>query len=137
MECVNCGQCSLICPTGALTVKNDVERVWQALHDTSKIVAVQVAPAVRIGIGELFSLAAGATYIGQITAALRHMGASYIYDTAFAADLTVLEEGTEFLKCFRSGERLPRFTSCCPAWVKLVEQRYPEILGNLSSCKSP
>ncbi|MBS3948434.1 MAG: [FeFe] hydrogenase, group A [Dethiobacter sp.] len=137
VECVNCGQCSIICPTGALTVKNDVERVWQALHDTSKLVAVQVAPAVRVGIGEAFNLTAGETYIGQITAALRHMGASYVYDTAFAADLTVLEEGTEFLKCFRSGERLPRFTSCCPAWVKLVEQRYPDMLGNLSSCKSP
>jgi len=137
VECVNCGQCANVCPTGALTVKNDVERVWQALHDPSKIVAVQVAPAVRIGIGEAFGLAAGEAYMGQISAALRHMGASYVYDTAFAADLTVLEEGTEFLNRVRAGERLPQFTSCCPAWVKLVEQRYPDMLENLSSCKSP
>ncbi|HAP31823.1 MAG TPA: ferredoxin, partial [Firmicutes bacterium] len=137
VECVNCGQCANICPTGALTVKSDVERVWQALHDPSIIVAVQVAPAVRIGIGEAFGLTAGETYMGQIAAALRHMGASYVYDTAFAADLTVLEEGTEFLNRLRSGERLPQFTSCCPAWVKLAEQRYSDMLENLSSCKSP
>ncbi len=137
VECVNCGQCSAICPTGALTVKSDIDRVWQALHDPSKVVAVQIAPAVRVGIGEAFGLAAGETHIGQIAAALRQMGASYIYDTAFAADLTVLEEGTEFLKRFRLGERLPQFTSCCPAWVKLAEQRYPDMLENLSSCRSP
>jgi NADH-quinone oxidoreductase subunit G len=137
VECVNCGQCSSVCPTGALMVKSDVDRVWQALHDASKVVAVQVAPAVRVGIGEAFGRPAGETYMGQIAAALRCMGASRVYDTAFAADLTVLEEGAEFLKRFRSGARLPQFTACCPAWVKLAEQRYPDMLENLSSCKSP
>lgn len=137
VECVNCGQCSNVCPTGALTVKSDVDRVWQALHDDSKLVAVQIAPAVRVGIGEAFGLAAGETYMGQVVTALRCMGAARVYDTAFAADLTVLEEGTELLKRLRSGERLPQFTSCCPAWVKLVEQRYPDMLENLSSCRSP
>lgn len=137
VECVHCGQCSSVCPTGALAIKSDIDQVWQALHDKTKLVVAQVAPAVRVGIGEAFGLPAGETYMGQVAMALRCMGVARVYDTAFAADLTVLEEGTEFLQRLRSGENLPQFTSCCPSWVKLVEQQYPDMLGNLSTCRSP
>lgn len=136
-ECVNCGQCSSICPTGALGVKSDIDKVWNAIYDPSTVVVAQIAPAVRIGITEIFRLPAGETSMGQIVAALRIMGVNRVFDTAFGADLTVLEEGTEFLNRFQKGEHLPLFTSCCPAWVKFAEQRYPELLDNLSSCRSP
>ncbi|MEW6661812.1 MAG: [FeFe] hydrogenase, group A [Bacillota bacterium] len=136
-ECVNCGQCASLCPTGALAVQSHLDQVWQAIHDPKRVVVAQVAPAVRIGMSEAFGLPAGETSMGQIVAALKYMGVEKVYDTAFAADLTVLEEGTEFLARFQEGRHLPQFTSCCPAWVKLVEQYYPEILDNLSTCKSP
>ncbi len=137
VECVNCGQCARICPTGALTPRSEVDEVWQAIHDPSKVVVAQVAPAVRVAIGEMFGLPPGTTTTGQIAAALRAIGFDKIYDTSFTADLTVLEEGNEFIKRVTAGDRIPQFTSCCPAWVKFVEQYYPEFVNHLSSCRSP
>ena len=137
VECVNCGQCARICPTGALTPRSEVDEVWQAIHDPSKVVVAQVAPAVRVAIGEMFGLPPGTTTTGQIAAALRAIGFDKIYDTSFTADLTVLEESNEFIKRVTTGDRIPQFTSCCPAWVKFVEQYYPEFLNHLSSCRSP
>ncbi|HOW54606.1 MAG TPA: NADH-dependent [FeFe] hydrogenase, group A6 [Syntrophorhabdaceae bacterium] len=137
VECVNCGQCVRVCPTGALTPRSEVDEVWNAIHDPSKIVVAQVAPAVRVAIGEMFGLPPGTTTTGQIAAALRAVGFDRIYDTSFTADLTVLEESSEFIKRVTAGDRIPQFTSCCPAWVKFVEQYYPEFVDHLSSCRSP
>lgn len=137
VECVNCGQCASVCPTGALTVKSEVDEVWNLLDDPRKIVAVQIAPAVRVGLGECFGLAPGENTTGRIVAALRQLGFDQIYDTSFAADLTVIEEGTEFLERKTKDGMLPMFTSCCPGWVKYAEQYFPELLPNLSSCRSP
>lgn len=137
VECVYCGQCSTCCPTGALTVKSQVEEVWKSIYDPDKVVVVQIAPAVRTAVGESFGVLNGELAMGKTTAALRRIGFNRVYDTSFTADLTTLEEGTEFLKRVASGEKLPQFTSCCPAWVKYCEQFYPEFVNNLSSCKSP
>lgn len=137
VECVNCGQCASVCPTGALTPKSEVDAVWSLLADKSKRVVVQIAPAVRVGLGECFGLAPGEITTGRIVAALRHLGFHQIYDTSFAADLTVIEEGTEFLHRKTGGGALPMFTSCCPGWVKYAEQYFPELLPNLSTCRSP
>lgn len=137
VECVNCGQCAAVCPVGALTPKSEVEMVWKALDDPSKTVVAQVAPAVRVALGEEFGMDPGTVTTGQIVAALKAMGFKQVYDTSFAADLTVIEEANEFLARYAKGEKMPQFTSCCPAWVKFTEQYYPELLGNLSSCKSP
>ncbi|MCY2927110.1 MAG: [FeFe] hydrogenase, group A, partial [Planctomycetota bacterium] len=137
VECVHCGQCARVCPTGSLTPANDIDDVWAFLDDPDKVVVAQIAPAVRVAVGEMFNQPAGAVQTGKIVAALKAVGFDYVYDAAFAADLTVLEEATEFLHRWSAGERLPQFTSCCPAWVKFAEQYYPELLGNLSSCKSP
>lgn len=136
-NCVNCGQCRVVCPTGAITIKNDIDRVWDALYDKNKRVVCQVAPAVRVALGEEFGYDAGTISIGKMIAALHRLGFEEVFDTALAADLTVREEGGEFLKKFNSGEGLPLFTSCCPSWVKFVENRYPEFIGNLSSARSP
>ena len=137
VECVYCGQCAAVCPTGALTPKSEVNQVWQAIHDPSKTVVAQIAPAVRVGLGEHFGLKAGSVVTGQIAAALKMMGFDQVYDTSFAADLTVIEEANEFITRKKKGERLPQFTSCCPAWVKYAEQYYSDLLPNLSSCRSP
>jgi NADH-quinone oxidoreductase subunit G len=137
VECVNCGQCASVCPTGALTIKSEVEQVWNMLADKSKTVIVQIAPAVRVGLGECFGLKPGEITTGKIVAALKHLGFDQIYDTSFAADLTVIEEGTEFLERKTQGGTLPMFTSCCPGWVKYAEQYFPELLPNLSTCRSP
>ena len=137
VECVNCGQCVSVCPTGALTPKSEVDEVWSLLADSTKTVVVQIAPAVRVGLGECFGLKPGEITTGQIVAALRQLGFQQVYDTSFAADLTVIEEGTEFLKRKREGGKLPMLTSCCPGWVKYVEQYFPELLTHLSSCRSP
>jgi NADH-quinone oxidoreductase subunit G len=137
VECVYCGQCANVCPTGALTPRSEVEAVWKELDNPAKTVVVQIAPAVRVGLGESFGMEAGTLVIGQIVAALKAMGFDHVYDTSFTADLTVLEEASEFLGRKTAGEKLPQFTSCCPGWVKYAEQYYPSLLPNLSSCKSP
>ncbi|HVP64056.1 MAG TPA: NADH-dependent [FeFe] hydrogenase, group A6 [candidate division Zixibacteria bacterium] len=137
VACVNCGQCATVCPTGALTVKSEMELVWKAIADKSKTVVAQIAPAVRVGLGEAMGLKPGEIVTGQIVAAIRRLGFDQVYDTSFAADLTVTEEATEFLKRKANGKHLPQFTSCCPGWVKYAEQFFPEILPNLSTCKSP
>jgi NADH-quinone oxidoreductase subunit G len=114
-----------------------VDAVWQALHDPAKTVVAQVAPAVRVALGEIFGLPPGTVSSSQLVTALRRLGVAKVYDTAFSADLTVVEEAHEFLQRKASGQRLPQFTSCCPAWVKFAEQYFPDLLPNLSSCKSP
>ncbi|MHB9130135.1 MAG: [FeFe] hydrogenase, group A [Armatimonadota bacterium] len=137
VDCVYCGQCATVCPTGAIMVRSEVEAVTKALNDPAKMVIFQVAPAVRVGLGELFGMTPGTNVEGKIAAALRRMGADKAFDTNFAADLTIMEEATEFLKRMETGENLPIFTSCCPAWVKTAEQSYPELLPHLSTCRSP
>lgn len=136
-DCVHCGQCAAICPTGALVIKPQIQEAWKALNDENKTVVVQVAPAVRVSLGEEFGMTPGESTMGQLVSALRTLGADKVFDTAFTADLTVLEETEEFLERVQSGERLPQFTSCCPAWVKFAEQFYPEFLPHLSTCRSP
>lgn len=137
VECVNCGQCAAVCPVGAIVPKPETDRVWNAIYDEEKIVVAQIAPAVRVALGEMFGLEPGAVTTGKIVAALQRLGFDKVYDTSFAADLTVIEEVNEFIRRIEKDENLPQFTSCCPAWVKFAEQYYPEFLSNLSSCRSP
>lgn len=137
VDCVNCGQCASVCPVGAILVKSEVEKAYAALQDPKKTVIVQVAPAVRAAIGEAFGSNNDTFTMGRIVSALRRLGFKKVYDTSFTADLTIWEEATEFVNRKKSGGVLPLFTSCCPAWVKMVEHDCPEILPNLSSCKSP
>ncbi|MFZ5974718.1 MAG: [FeFe] hydrogenase, group A [Bacillota bacterium] len=136
-NCVNCGQCAAVCPTGAITVKNDIPRVWKAVFDKAKRVVVQIAPAVRFALGEEFGLDPGEDVMGKAVAALRRMGFDEIFDTATAADITVMEETREFLGRMEKNESLPLFTSCCPAWIRHAENNHPDLLPNISSCKSP
>ena len=136
-HCVSCGQCSAVCTTGAITVKNEIGLAWKALHDPSKRVVVQIAPAVRVAVGEAYGYPRGTNVLDQFVTALKIMGADEVYDTIFGADLTVREEGEEFLRRLESGENLPLMTSCCPAWVRYVEQERPQFLKNLSSALSP
>ncbi len=137
VECVNCGQCVSVCPVGALTAKPEKQSVWDDIFDAKKTVVVQIAPAVRVALGEEFGLEPGTVATGQLVAALKRVGFDQVYDTSFAADLTVIEEATEFIRRLDQGEKMPQFTSCCPAWVKFIEQYYPELLPNLSTCRSP
>lgn len=137
VDCVNCGQCAAVCPTGALTIKSDIENVWKEITNKDKKVVVQMAPATRVAIGEMFGLPAGENSIGKMNAALRRIGFDLIFDTNFSADLTIMEEASEFLGRLKSGQNLPLFTSCCPAWVKYLEEQHPDMLHHLSSCKSP
>ena len=137
IECVGCGQCVKVCPVGALTPKYQINGVWDAIHDKNKTVVVQIAPAVRVALGEYFGKDPGALTIGRIITAFRRMGFDRVYDTCFGADFTVVEEGREFLERRKNGANLPMFTSCCPAWVKFAEQYYPDYLTNLSPCRSP
>jgi NADH-quinone oxidoreductase subunit G len=137
VDCVNCGQCARVCPTGAITPRSEVEAVWKALDTKGKTVVAQIAPAVRVALGELFGLEPGTASTGQMVGALRAMGFAKVFDTAFSADLTVVEEAEEFLARFAKGEKLPQFTSCCPGWVTYAEQYHPELLSKLSSCRSP
>ena len=136
-DCVGCGQCRIVCPTGALTVKRNVDEVWAVLEDPNTRVVAQIAPAVRVAVGEYFGLPDGANALGQLVAAMRDMGFDAVYDTDLGADLTVIEESAELIERLESGENLPLFTSCCPAWVKFCETRYPEFRPNISTCRSP
>lgn len=136
-ECVDCGQCARVCPTGALTPKSEIDLVWKAIEDPAKVVVVEIAPAVRVAVGEEFGMKSGMVLTGQMVAACKMLGFDRVFDSSFGADLTVIEEANEFLKRKESGENLPIFTSCCPSWVKCMEQSYPEMLPNLSTCKSP
>jgi NADP-reducing hydrogenase subunit HndD len=141
--CVQCGQCSAVCPVGAISEKDQVQEVWDALDDPEKFVVVQTAPAIRAALGECFGYPPGTLVTGKMVAALRLLGFDRVFDTEFAADLTIMEEGTELLVRLKKAlveEKevpLPQFTSCCPAWIKYVEHFYPELLGNISTCKSP
>jgi len=135
--CVGCGQCAAVCPTGAIVVKNDTKKVWAALGDENIRTSVQVAPAVRVAIGKELHLKDGDNSMGKIVAALRRMGFDEIYDTTVGADLTVLEESKEFLERIEKGENIPLFTSCCPGWIRYAEKRHPELLKNISTCRSP
>lgn len=137
VECINCGQCVQVCPTGALTPKQEREDVWRAIHDPDKVVVASIAPAVRVGIGEYFNLPPGENLAGKLVAALRLMGFDYVYDTTFAADMTIVEEAEEFLRRVQAGGPFPMFTSCCPGWVKYAETNFPELNANLSTCRSP
>ncbi len=136
-ECVNCGQCAAVCPTGALTIKNDVPKAWKVIYDEKKRVVAQIAPAVRVALGEEFGIGKGENVMPLIVAAMRKIGFDEVYDTSFTADLTVLEETKEFLSKLEKGDQLPLFTSCCPAWVKYVEEKHPELMSQVSTCKSP
>lgn len=135
--CINCGQCIEACPTGALSEKDHTQRVWSALSDPEKYVVVQTAPAVRVAIGEEFGMPIGTRVTGKMAAALRRLGFDKVFDTDFAADLTIMEEGSELIDRLRNGGKLPMITSCSPGWVKFCETYYPDFLDNLSTCKSP
>ena len=137
VDCVYCGQCTSVCPTGALTIKSDVDRTWKLILNPETKVVAQVAPAVRVALGEAFGFPSGENSIGLIVSALKKIGFDAVFDTSFTADLTIMEEATEFIGRVQKGENLPLFTSCCPAWVRFAEQRYPQLLKNLSTCKSP
>ena len=137
VDCVFCGQCKAVCPTGAITINNEIDGVWKALNNPEKKVVVQVAPAVRVAIGEMFGMPVGTNVIGKLYSAMRKLGFDQIFDTNFAADLTIMEEANEFIERFKKGENLPLFTSCCQAWVRYVETQHPELVNHLSSCKSP
>ena len=137
VACINCGQCIAACPTGALTEKDATQPVWEALADPNKRVIFQPAPAVRFGIGEAFGMPMGTRCTGKLAAAMRRLGAYKVFDVQFAADLTIMEEGTELLNRIQQGGTLPMITSCSPGWVKYCEHFYPEFLENLSTCKSP
>ena len=134
---VACGQCRVVCPTGALTIHHNMTEVWQALGDKNTRVVAQIAPAVRVAVSEAFGLPKGENSIGKIVAALHRMGFDQVYDTTYSADLTIMEEAAEFLDRVANGGTLPLMTSCCPAWVKFVENEYPEFKPNISTCRSP
>lgn len=136
-ECVYCGQCAAVCPTGALTIKSQVDGVWSELTNPNKKVVAQFAPSVRVAIGEMFGLEPGVNATKKINAALKAMGFRLVFDTNFSADLTIMEEANEFIQRVTNGGKLPLFTSCCPAWVRYLETEHPEMLEHLSSCKSP
>ncbi|HBT15913.1 MAG TPA: ferredoxin, partial [Firmicutes bacterium] len=137
VACVQCGQCSLVCPVGAIYEQDHTERVWSALADSSKHVVVQTAPAIRVSIGEEFGLEPGQVSTGKLVAALRRLGFARVFDTDFTADLTIIEEGHELLERLNKGGTLPMITSCSPGWIKFIEHFYPEYLAHLSTCKSP
>ncbi|KAF1083424.1 MAG: Periplasmic [FeFe] hydrogenase large subunit [Candidatus Rifleibacterium amylolyticum] len=136
-SCVFCGQCIKVCPTGALREKSSTKEVLEAIADPDKIVVVQHAPAISVSVGEAFGLKAGTECTGPLNAALRRIGFDKVFDTSFTADLTIMEEGSEFVARFKGKGKLPMITSCSPGWVKFAEEFYPDMLENLSSCKSP
>lgn len=136
-DCVNCGQCRVVCPTGAISINTNIEVIWDFLADKNTKVIVQIAPAVRVAVGDQFGLPRGENVMGKLVNVLHRLGFDEVYDTSYGADLTVIEESEELLERLASGENLPLFTSCCPAWVKFCENRYPDLAKNLSTCRSP
>ncbi|MEY8391828.1 4Fe-4S dicluster domain-containing protein [Lachnospiraceae bacterium] len=137
-NCVNCGQCAAVCPTGAITIKNDTHDVWEAIHNPNKRVVVQIAPAVRVAIGEGYGYDPGENTIGRLIASLRMLGVDAIFDTSVGADLTIMEEAEELVESLEEQDRrYPLFTSCCPGWIRYVETQYPHILPYVSTAKSP
>ena len=135
--CIKCGQCSAHCPVGAIYEKDETAEVWDALRDEEKVCLVQIAPAVRVALGEAFGMKPGELSTGKIYAALRRLGFDKVFDTNFSADVTIMEEGTEFIKRFTTGGKLPLITSCCPAWTDWMEKYAPDFTENFSSAKSP
>ncbi|MCC8042085.1 MAG: [FeFe] hydrogenase, group A [Oscillospiraceae bacterium] len=135
--CVSCGQCTAVCPTGALTEKDDTQKVLDAIADPDKFVVVQAAPAVRASLGEAFGYPIGTNVEGKMIAALRRLGFDKVFDTNFSADLTIMEESAEFLDRMNNGGVLPMITSCSPGWIRYCENYFPEFIPNLSTCKSP
>ena len=136
-DCVNCGQCRVVCPTGAISINTNIEVIWDLLADKNTKVIAQIAPAVRVAVGDQFGLPRGENVMGKLVNVLHRLGFDEVYDTSYGADLTVNEESEELLERLASGENLPLFTSCCPAWVKFCENRYPDLAKNLSTCRSP
>lgn len=136
-DCVNCGQCRVVCPTGAISINTNIEVIWDFLADKNTKVIAQIAPAVRVAVGDQFGLPRGENVMGKLVNVLNRLGFDEVYDTSYGADLTVIEESEELLERLASGENLPLFTSCCPAWVKFCENRYPDLAKNLSTCRSP
>ena len=134
--CINCGSCSIMCPKKCLSERDETDKLRDYLH-SDKTIVMQIAPAVRVAIGEEFGYKVGSNVIGKLISALRLIGADYVFDTTFGADLTVMEEAYELVNRIKNKDKLPMFTSCCPSWVKFTEMFYPEYLDNLSTCKSP
>ena len=137
VPCISCGQCTAVCPTGALTEKDDTDKIWEALADPTKHVVVQTAPSVRATLGECFDMPIGTNVEGKMVAALRRIGFDKVFDTNFAADLTIVEEANELVERIKNNGVLPMITSCSPGWVKFCEFYYPDMISHLSSCKSP
>lgn len=135
--CVGCGQCAVACPTGAITARSEIQKVWDAISNPSVKTVVQVAPAVRVALGNMVGIPEGKDVSGLIFAALRKMGFDEVFDTSFGADITVLEESKEFLERLKEGKKLPIITSCCPAWIQYCEKKHPELMENVSTCRSP
>ena len=135
--CVSCGQCTLVCPTGALSERDETDEVFAELYDPSKVVVVQTAPAIRASLGEALGLPPGSLVTGKMAAALRRLGFAKVFDTQFTADLTIMEEGSELIQRLTKGGKLPMITSCSPGWINFIETFYPSLLPHLSSCKSP
>ena len=136
-SCVSCGQCIAVCPTGALSEKDDTDKVWAAINDPEKVVVVQTAPAVRASLGEAFGYPMGTSVQGKLATSLRMLGFDHVFDTDFGADLTIMEESNELLERIKNGGTLPMITSCSPGWIRYCEAYYPEMIPNLSTCKSP
>ena len=136
-DCVGCGQCRVFCPTGAISIHHHRSWVWDALEDPELRVVAQVAPAVRVALGDAFEIPEGENVMGRIVNVLHRMGFDEVYDTTYGADLTIVEETKEFLERIESGKNLPLLTSCCPAWVKFVGEQFPEFIDNVSTCRSP
>ena len=135
--CTYCGQCAKVCPTGAITIHNDTDKVWAALRDPEKIVMVQTAPSVRVGLSEALGGKPGDIVTGKMVAALRQLGFDKVFDTNWSADLTIMEEGTEFIHRLKDGGVMPMITSCSPGWVNYMEMFYPELIPHFSTAKSP